>query len=651
MSGMDTPNIAKLSSNYMDAPDTTCAYAFELNEQDSNRQTGSNTGTETGATYGLSAGFETDNSYVQIFKTALDCRRALAVASSRAQVLITENSFEVSALNLAAALHKDNDARDIYIQSAHPTGLFISRSSAAGVRGIVDETQARALVRLSPTAEAIVSPTKVISATHKAISPPTKPIRLDSAPESADQEIPAIQENRLIQNSIRDDNRRVRDPESSTTGHIDVAHSEDLGWLEDVLALDELDELGASTTNIPPVVPAPAIQTAHYTHLARTSQNAQVDQPAPSAPHVQSTPSGPCTQPVPSAPLAQSAPGISVTCERPVDISPNTSHIQAPTQSCLSTGLLSPEQSGALASAFVSGRGGVGKSSLAVLTATQLLRRGFRVVLLDLDLQFGDLSYLLGSERGQCLLRLDIDAIINGQVHIPHLDEGLLLIESPTRPEMAEEIVAVLPGLLATLKQAADALIINTSCLWDEMAAVLARSCDQLFFLMDQRATSVSGCRQAAELCVRLQIPSTRFLYLLNRSSKNAPITTIDASLAVGGAEVYAVADGGREVDELLSLGLPFELLSGFPVLAQSIDGLAQAALGKALAPSVPKSKSVNRRIRNAQGSGSGNAVCSGNSGLGDGPRHNGSSKLNDGSNADNDQNNAADNSTQGTRR
>jgi hypothetical protein len=84
----------------------------------------------------------------------------------------------------------------------------------------------------------------------------------------------------------------------------------------------------------------------------------------------------------------------------------------------------------------------------------------------------------------------------------------------------------------------------------------------------------VRGCRQAAEICVRLEIPTSRFAYLLNRCSKRAPISDLDASLALDGAEVVRIADGGQVVDELLSLGCPNELLVSMPEMESSIEAM-----------------------------------------------------------------------------
>ncbi|MCL2807707.1 MAG: P-loop NTPase [Coriobacteriia bacterium] len=307
---------------------------------------------------------------------------------------------------------------------------------------------------------------------------------------------------------------------SASTAPFDLAHSEankpsivlpDIAWLEQVLELEELDE-----------APLRAGQALLEREPILSAESIQLHKPSPT----------------PQA------------ADKPEDTD------------------------GAIVAAFVSGRGGVGKSSLTVLTAFELWKMGSRVVMLDLDLQFGDISVLAGNEPESRIQRLTIEQLCENRMSVPVLDEALLLLEAPARPEAAEELVSQIPQLLDALRAVSDIVLINTSCLWNEAAAVLASRVDKIVICMDQRATSISAARQVVDLCVRLQVPSTQLYYLLNRSARNAAITSIDASLAMGGVEVMTIAEGGSDIDELLSLGCPLEALSAQSALRQSVHDL-----------------------------------------------------------------------------
>ncbi|MCL2530518.1 MAG: hypothetical protein FWE41_09420, partial [Coriobacteriia bacterium] len=91
--------------------------------------------------------------YIQLFYTASDARKALACASPEIQAVVCERpeaalyeEIEISPLNLAAALAKDNPLRDIYLEKTNPQGLFVSRAEKAGARGVITIEDAQRLL-------------------------------------------------------------------------------------------------------------------------------------------------------------------------------------------------------------------------------------------------------------------------------------------------------------------------------------------------------------------------------------------------------------------------------------------------------------------------------------------------------------------------
>lgn len=467
------------------------------------------------------------NSFVQLFYSALDVRRVMACSAPDTQVLICDHTFEVSPLNLAAALHKDCPFRDIYLQKTEPQGLFISRVEAAGARGVVSLSEAKELVGL-PAAEPIIPSLSgeeddSMSGGFFIADEQLAPEQEDYCFLVEDEFSPRITQQTHTEKAHADATTKSFPPSITQQPHIEKAHAEettesfaavspaDLSWLEEVLELEYIDDIPSATS--------PAIVERIHTL------------PVPVG-----------TYKEPDSKVASSA--------------------------------LPQQGEGGTVAAFISGRGGVGKSSLTILAAFDLWRKGLKVALLDMDLQFGDLSTLAGNEPQSKIQRLSIEQLCTHRVMLPAIDDALLLIESARNPELAEELIPTIPSLLAALREVADVVLINTSCLWNEAAAILACCVDRLVVCMDQRATSVSAARQVVDLCIRLQIPSTQLYYLLNRCSRIAPLTDIDASLAMGGAKVMTIADGGSDVDELLSLGCPLELLSAQTQLRLSIQEL-----------------------------------------------------------------------------
>lgn len=207
---------------------------------------------------------------------------------------------------------------------------------------------------------------------------------------------------------------------------------------------------------------------------------------------------------------------------------------------------------------IVSGSGGTGKSSVAVLAALLAQKRGIRTLVLDADFQFGDLKYLLGYKE-----TLDATDILEHPEQIEALlkvDTWPALLSAPTRLEYAEVVEERISELLAYLKPHFDLIVVNTGSFWSELQIQLLEASNSVFFLVDQRPSSVRACNHALDLCARCGIATTSFSYLLNFCSKRSLLSSIDVSCALKGAKVYEIKDGGGEVSELLGAGMAHKL-------------------------------------------------------------------------------------------
>jgi pilus assembly protein CpaE len=228
---------------------------------------------------------------------------------------------------------------------------------------------------------------------------------------------------------------------------------------------------------------------------------------------------------------------------------------------------------------FLSGRGGVGKSTIALMTALSAQQRGVRTALVDLDLQFGDLGFLAGREPTSRIQRISLQQACGNT--LPELsDEALALVLAPDQPEQGESFSSGVVPLLDELAARKDLVVVNTGSFWTDVHAKTIQRCTQIALLMDQRATSIEACKQVVDLCYRLQVPQANFIHLLNGCGRGAAFTPQDASLALGGFEVLGIADGGALVDELLSLGCPMELLGSGNALMSSLEGMLDKLIG-----------------------------------------------------------------------
>lgn len=243
--------------------------------------------------------------------------------------------------------------------------------------------------------------------------------------------------------------------------------------------------------------------------------------------------------------------------------------------------------------AVVSGSGGAGKSSVAALAAYLASERGLRTLLLDGDLQFGDLHHLTGLAPAATL-----DELISREGAAERLgadaDGGLVLAGAPQRLEQADVVARELPALLGELRRGFDVIVVNTGASWADHHVVLLEQSTRTLFLVDQRASSVRACQHALELCARCGIATGSFVFALNRCGKGASFTSIDVSCALQGAHVVELAEGGHVVEELLGAGYPSELVAAANPFCASVDRLLDELL--------PEGAAASGRSRRARG-------------------------------------------------
>ena len=247
---------------------------------------------------------------------------------------------------------------------------------------------------------------------------------------------------------------------------------------------------------------------------------------------------------------------------------------------------------------IVGAGGGTGKSSLAVLAACLAQQSGLSTVLVDADLQFGDLRYLAGMDNA-----IRLDQLVEAPARIDSLaahDATPALVAAPDRIEQSELVSGQVPHLVERLRERFECVVVSTGASWDESHVKLIEEANTALFVIDQRPSSVRACRRALALCTRCGIATQDFAFVLNRCSRQALFSSIDVSCALQGVHVSEISDGGREVEELLGAGLPHDLLASKNAYANSVRTLMQTMLPAptAHAPSIPSIPATRIRKR-----------------------------------------------------
>lgn len=233
---------------------------------------------------------------------------------------------------------------------------------------------------------------------------------------------------------------------------------------------------------------------------------------------------------------------------------------------------------------FVSGRGGVGKSTICALAGHIAASWGMHVALLDLDLAFGNLAVLSGVERASDLAGFLGDGSQSADSKriaacAAQVSERLEVFGPCRAPEYAELVQPYAGQLIAALSQTHDLVLVDTTNNWNDAVASAAQMADRLAIVSDDRPGAIPALSRCGGLAVRLGVARTRMIRIMNGCDPRQRDEAF-VSRAASGLECsreLRVMDGNIEAMELLSCGRVRELIEIENPLATSVaTGLAQ---------------------------------------------------------------------------
>ena len=211
-----------------------------------------------------------------------------------------------------------------------------------------------------------------------------------------------------------------------------------------------------------------------------------------------------------------------------------------------------------------SGRGGVGKTTIATCAAVIAAIWGLRPCLLDLDLSCGNAYAHLGLSQVPDLGFLDGEAGVPASLGrvCAVSSQGVSVVGPCSLPETSELVFPFVGGLIEAAAREFDLVVVDTSTTFSDAVAQACQCADRLVLVADAHEGTVVSVARASGLAVRLGVARTRIARLENRAS---PRTRLDlsagrAEVGLETARVFRVYDGGRDVRELMQAGRVGEL-------------------------------------------------------------------------------------------
>lgn len=247
-------------------------------------------------------------------------------------------------------------------------------------------------------------------------------------------------------------------------------------------------------------------------------------------------------------------------------------------------------------------KGGTGKTLTTANLATALAEAGRRTVVVDLDLQFGDIGLAMGVEPARTIFDL---ATSGGTLDVDKVDaylmsgpSGVRVLPAPLRPDQAAAVTPdFLRELYPVLQSAFEFVVIDTPPGFtpEVIATIDAATSICMVAMLD--APSLKNTRLGLETLSLMGVPSDKVRVVLNRADTNVGISAADVEGVIGRAPEVAVPSS-RDVVRSVNHGEPIVVFAKRSEAARAFRGLADAYCAEQpAAPTTPAQSRSKRRF------------------------------------------------------
>jgi pilus assembly protein CpaE len=233
-------------------------------------------------------------------------------------------------------------------------------------------------------------------------------------------------------------------------------------------------------------------------------------------------------------------------------------------------------------------KGGTGKSAVACNVATALAAAGKRTLLVDLDLQFGDVAIMIGLQPQRTLHDLlgspgplDAEKIAGyASTYAPLLD----VLPAPLKPEDAESISDARVGdLLDAAATGYDAIVVDTSPGFQGAVLAALDRTDDLLLICTPDVPTMKNVRLTLQTLDLLSFPADRLRLVLNRANARVGFRAAQIGSVLEHAVDFELPDD-EAVAIAVNRGVPVLRHRSTSPFSEAVKALADA-LGAGAAP------------------------------------------------------------------
>ncbi len=253
---------------------------------------------------------------------------------------------------------------------------------------------------------------------------------------------------------------------------------------------------------------------------------------------------------------------------------------------------------------IMSPKGGAGKTVTAANVGLQLAMwsEPNRVVIMDADLQFGDVSIVL---------QLDpIYTIVDAARELDDLDEdlmrslltehpsGLRVLAAPLEPSLADEVsTQSVVRSIAMLKRMFDYVVIDTAPFLDEPVLSILERSDDVLLVVDMDLPSVKNAKLALDTLKLIKFPFEKIKLVLNRVNSKArlDIGELERSLEL---DVQAAISSDKLVPRAVNEGEPVVSLYPRSRVAKDLRAVTRLVVDPSVTPETGEGEGSRKWFR-----------------------------------------------------
>jgi pilus assembly protein CpaE len=227
-------------------------------------------------------------------------------------------------------------------------------------------------------------------------------------------------------------------------------------------------------------------------------------------------------------------------------------------------------------------KGGTGSTTIATNLGVSLVGEDESVVLVDGNIQFGDVAVFLNEQGRNSILDLapradELDPEILEEVLIDHKASGMKVLASPARPEDAESVNGEeFTKVLNYMRHMFSYILVDTASSLTDVTLSIIDSSDLILLIATQEIPAIKNARLFLDLMDVMKVPRDRVLLVLNRYDKRVGITAekIAENFRHPVSAVLPFED--RVVVPSVNRGVPFMLGDRNRPIARSYLGLVE---------------------------------------------------------------------------